>query len=51
MRLRRFMDAYRKGLDGKQAAWTAKRCHSHRMVSESILTEYDKAHPTPTPLK
>jgi hypothetical protein len=45
------MDAYHKGLDGKQAAWAAKRYHGHRMVSESILAEYDEAHPTPTPLK
>jgi hypothetical protein len=45
------MDAYRKGLDGKQAAWAAKRYHGHRTVSESILAEYDEAHPTPTPLK
>jgi hypothetical protein len=37
------MDAYRKGLTGKQAAWTAKKYHGHRCVSDTILAEYDTA--------
>jgi hypothetical protein len=45
------MDAYRKGLDGKQAAWAAKKYHGHRMVSKVNLAEYNKAHPTPTHTK
>jgi hypothetical protein len=32
-----------KGLNGKQAAWAAKRYHGHRTVSESYLTKYDEA--------
>jgi hypothetical protein len=28
-RSRRSKDAYRKGLDGRQAAWAATRCHGH----------------------
>jgi hypothetical protein len=45
------MDAYRKGLDGKQAAWAAKKYHGHRTVSEAILAEYNEAHPIPTHTK
>ncbi|KAH8823279.1 hypothetical protein DL96DRAFT_1743818 [Flagelloscypha sp. PMI_526] len=39
----RFMDAYRKGLTGKQAAWAAKKYRGHRTVSETILVELEKA--------
>jgi hypothetical protein len=39
----RFMDAYRKGLNGKQAAWASKRYRGHRMIPESIFSELDKA--------
>ncbi|KAG1857527.1 hypothetical protein C8R48DRAFT_563514, partial [Suillus tomentosus] len=28
----RFMDAYRKGLDGKQAPWASKKYHSHQVL-------------------
>jgi hypothetical protein len=38
------MDAYAKGLDGKQAAWAAKKYHGHRVLPDSILCEFDKAH-------
>ena len=34
----RFADAYRKGLNGRQAAWAAKRYRSHRTIPpEAIL--------------
>jgi hypothetical protein len=38
------MDAYRKGLNGKQAAWAAKKYSGHRVVPEHIMREYDEAH-------
>ncbi|KAJ7052810.1 hypothetical protein C8F01DRAFT_997464, partial [Mycena amicta] len=28
----RFMDAYRKGLDGSQAAWAARKYSGHRTL-------------------
>lgn len=31
----RFMDAYTKGLDGKQAAWATKKYHGHRVLPDS----------------
>ena len=31
------MDAYRKGLSGKQAAWAAKKYHGHRVLPDTIL--------------
>jgi hypothetical protein len=43
------MDAYRKGLTGAQAAWAAKRFKGHRKVSETILAEYNQAHPITSP--
>ncbi|PPR04911.1 hypothetical protein CVT24_007155 [Panaeolus cyanescens] len=39
----RFMDAYRKGLTGTQAAWAAKRYRGHRVIPASILQELLKA--------
>ncbi|KAF9458406.1 hypothetical protein BDZ94DRAFT_1325516 [Collybia nuda] len=38
-----FMDAYYKGLDGKQAAWAAKKFRGHRVVPESILNILEEA--------
>ena len=40
-----FMDAYRKGLNGNQAAWASKKYRGHRTIpdSESILSEIEKA--------
>ncbi|KAF9491682.1 hypothetical protein BDN71DRAFT_1397958, partial [Pleurotus eryngii] len=35
----RFMDAYRKGLDGAEAAWAAKKYRSHRTIPENILSQ------------
>jgi hypothetical protein len=45
------MDAYRKGLDGKQAAWAAMKYHGRRTIPDSILAEYDEAHPAHSPSK
>ncbi|KAL1711361.1 hypothetical protein EV715DRAFT_188071, partial [Schizophyllum commune] len=33
----KFIDAYRKGSDGRVAAWAAKRSHGHRTLPENIL--------------
>ncbi|KAG2357456.1 hypothetical protein BDR07DRAFT_1420313, partial [Suillus spraguei] len=35
----RFMDAYEKGLNGKQAAWASKRYRGHRVLPDSILRD------------
>ncbi|PBK80738.1 hypothetical protein ARMGADRAFT_1048913 [Armillaria gallica] len=40
----RFMNAYRKVLNGHQAAWASKMYQRHRVLPESILEEFDKAH-------
>jgi hypothetical protein len=37
------MDAYRKGLNGRQAAWASKKYHGHRVIPQSILLELDTA--------
>jgi len=37
------MDAYRKGLSGKQAAWAGKQYRSHRVLPESLLDDLSKA--------
>ncbi|KDQ12520.1 hypothetical protein BOTBODRAFT_189230 [Botryobasidium botryosum FD-172 SS1] len=34
-----FMDAYRKGLNGKQAAWASKKYRGHRVLPERIFEE------------
>jgi hypothetical protein len=36
---RRFMNAYQKGLSGKQAAWATKKYHGHWVFPNSVLTE------------
>ena len=35
----RFMDAYRKGLDGKQAAWASKKYRGHCVLSDTIMAD------------
>lgn len=40
-RTQRFMDAYRRGLGGKQAAWASKKYRGHRVLPEKILEELD----------
>jgi len=42
-RSRRFMDAYEKGLNGKQAAWASRKYRGHRVLPNNILDEIDKA--------
>ncbi|ETW78373.1 hypothetical protein HETIRDRAFT_421108 [Heterobasidion irregulare TC 32-1] len=37
----RFMDAYQKGLSGKQASWAAKIYHGHHTLSDTILDQLD----------
>ena len=37
------MDAYRKGLNGRQAAWAAKKYCGHRVIPESILQDLSQA--------
>jgi len=37
----RFMDAYRKGLSIKAAAWCVKKQKGHRSISEAIMKEFD----------
>ncbi|PVH67802.1 hypothetical protein DL98DRAFT_442735, partial [Cadophora sp. DSE1049] len=37
----RFMDAYRKGLSVKQAAWCVKKQSGHRVISEELIREFD----------
>ena len=36
------MDAYRHGLDGKQAAWAGKTYRGHRVLPEKIMEELDR---------
>ncbi len=43
-RSRRFMDAYSRGLNGRQAAWAARKYRGHRVLPASILDELEKAH-------
>src|SRR6266540_1544157 len=43
-RSRRFMDAYARGLNGRQAAWAARKYRGHRVLPEGILEELDKEH-------
>lgn len=35
------MDAYRKGLSVKQAAWCVKKQSGHRSISEKWMKEFD----------
>jgi hypothetical protein len=37
------MDAYERGLNGKQAAWAAKKYSSHQVLPEFIIMELDEA--------
>ncbi|KZV99844.1 hypothetical protein EXIGLDRAFT_668139 [Exidia glandulosa HHB12029] len=40
-RVYRYMDAYRKGLDAKQAAHAVKKYKSHRKLPESVMKDFD----------
>ena len=35
--IRRFIDAYKKGLTGEAAAWVVRKQKSHRAVSEKAM--------------
>jgi hypothetical protein len=39
----RFMEAYRKGLNGNQAAWANKKYRGHRIIPDSILRDLENA--------
>ncbi|OAX31474.1 hypothetical protein K503DRAFT_794945 [Rhizopogon vinicolor AM-OR11-026] len=41
IRSRRFIDAYRKGLNGEQAAWAIKKYRGHRVLPEHIMHNFD----------
>ncbi|EDR07030.1 uncharacterized protein LACBIDRAFT_299314 [Laccaria bicolor S238N-H82] len=38
-----FMDAYTKGLNGRQAAWAAIKYKGHRILPESLMTDLEKS--------
>ena len=40
---RRSMNAYSKGLNGRQAAWTTKKYRRHRMLPATIMDDLEKA--------
>jgi hypothetical protein len=35
----RFMDAYQRGLNGKQASWASKKYHGHWVLPKSIMAD------------
>jgi len=37
------MDAYSQGLNGKQAAWAARKYRGHRVLPASIMDELERA--------
>ncbi|OAX35609.1 hypothetical protein K503DRAFT_696673 [Rhizopogon vinicolor AM-OR11-026] len=37
----RFMDAYYRGLDGKQAVWTSKQYQGHCVLPKTILADLE----------
>ena len=41
-RSRRFLDAYDRGLNGKQAAWAARKYRGHRVLPQDIMDELGK---------
>jgi hypothetical protein len=42
----RFMDAYSRGLNGRQAAWAARKYRGHRVLPATIMDELERAHVT-----
>ncbi|KAF9441759.1 hypothetical protein P691DRAFT_779685 [Macrolepiota fuliginosa MF-IS2] len=38
----RFMDAYRRGLNGRQAAWVARKFRGHRTIPVALLQQFDR---------
>ncbi|KDQ31717.1 hypothetical protein PLEOSDRAFT_1034218, partial [Pleurotus ostreatus PC15] len=45
-RSQRFMDAYHRSLDRRQAAWAARKYRGHRVLPESIMNDIEKAFQT-----
>lgn len=39
----RFMDAYEKGLNGRQAAWAARKYRGHRVLPQTLMDDMEKA--------
>ncbi|KAF9224442.1 hypothetical protein BS17DRAFT_702699, partial [Gyrodon lividus] len=39
----RFMDTYHEGLDGKQAAWAAKKYHEHCVFQVTLMDKLGHA--------
>jgi hypothetical protein len=37
------MDAYMKGLNGRQAAWAARKYKGHRVLPETLMNDLEKA--------
>ncbi|KAI6104708.1 hypothetical protein EV401DRAFT_2060837 [Pisolithus croceorrhizus] len=40
--VQRFIDAYKHGLNGAQAAWAVRKYHGHRVLPENLMAELDK---------
>lgn len=36
------MDAYRKGLNGVQAAWANKKYRGHRVLPDTLMDDLDR---------
>ncbi|KAK0476534.1 hypothetical protein EDD18DRAFT_1297529 [Armillaria luteobubalina] len=43
IKMRWFMDAYQKGLNGVQAAWAVTKYRGHRLIPETILRDLDNS--------
>jgi hypothetical protein len=41
------MDAYRKGLNEKQADWASKQYRGHRILPDTIMSKLETAKLTP----
>jgi len=37
------MDAYEKGLNGREAAWAASKYRGHRIIPETLMADMEKA--------
>jgi hypothetical protein len=37
------MDVYMKGLNGRQAAWAARKYKGHRVLLETLMDDLEKA--------
>jgi hypothetical protein len=42
MQCQRFIDAYCRGLNGKQAAWAAKKYRGHQVLLEKVLEDLEE---------